>query len=69
MDYYYDKMIELNAEGIDFIPIGDLIDNNTIKRIVETITKQDFENGKVDGIPKTGYRFWRMENGQKVYIT
>ena len=68
MGYYYDKMIELNADGIDFIPIGDLLENNTIKRIVKTITKQDFENGKVDCIPKTGYRFWRMENGQKVYI-
>lgn len=66
MGYYYDKIIELNADGIDFIPICVY---NEIVPIIKTITKQDFEDEKVDDIPKTGYRFWRIENGQKVYIT
>ena len=69
MNYYYQKVLELNADGIDFISLSDLFDNNKkIKPVVKTITRQNFENNEVISIPKTGYRFWRMINGEKVYI-
>ena len=69
MDYYYQKVLELNADGIDFISLGDLLDDNKkIKPVIQTITRQDFENNEVKYIPKTGYRFWRIINGKKVYI-
>lgn len=69
MDYYYQKLLELNADGIDFISLGDLFDNNKkIKPVVKTITRQNFKNNEVNSIPKTGYRFWRIINGEKVYI-
>ena len=69
MDYYYQKLLELNADGIDFISLSDLFDNNKkLKPVVKTITRQNFKNNEVNSIPKTGYRFWRMINGEKVYI-
>ena len=69
MDYYYQKVLDLNADGIDFISLGNLFDNNKkIKPVVKTITRQNFENNEVKYIPKTGYKFWRMVNGKKVYI-
>lgn len=69
MDYYYQKVLDLNADGIDFISLGNLFDNNKkIKPVIQTITRQDFENNEVNSIPKTNYRFWRIINGKKVYI-
>lgn len=63
MNYYWDKMIELNADGIDFMPIwfGD-----GLPPIIESYTRKEFKN--VQGIPKTNYRYWKLVDGQKVYI-
>ena len=69
MNYYYQKLLELNADGIDFISLGDLLDDNKkIKPVIQTITRQDFENNEVKYISKAGYRFWHIINGKKVYI-
>lgn len=65
MGYYYDKMQELNADGIDFIPIW--YDPNTSPPIIASYTKEEFKN--INLIPKTNYRYWKMQNGQKEYLT
>ena len=44
MDYYYDKLIELEADGIDFIDIDDEIAHTPFPTVFKTITKQEFEN-------------------------
>lgn len=68
INYYYQKLLELNADGIDFFEFADLY--REFKLPIYTITKQDFENNNDNAnyIPKTNYRFWCMINGKKVYI-
>ena len=63
MGYYQDKMEELDADGIDFIPI--FYDVN-LAPIIESYTREEFKN--VDAVPKTSYRYWKIENGQKKYL-
>ena len=60
-------MIELNADGIDFIPISEfLVTRKGIPGVVASYTKEEFKN--VQGIPKTGYLFYKIVNGKKEYI-
>ena len=67
MNYYLEKMIELDADGIDFIPIGHfLATREGVPTIVESYTREEFEN--VRGIPKTGYLFYKIVDGKKKYI-
>lgn len=68
MDYYYDKLIELEADGIDFIDIDDEIAHTPFPTVFKTITKQEFENNSEIYILKTAYRFWKLVDGKKVYI-
>lgn len=65
MEYYKDKMKELDADGIDFMPI--YFNSDTLPPIIESYTKEEFEN--VIYIPKTNYRYWKLEDGKKKYIT
>ena len=67
MNYYLEKMIELNADGIDFIPISHfLATREGNPNIVASYTKEEFKNIKC--IPKTGYLFYKIVNGKKEYI-
>lgn len=68
MNYYYDRLIMLGADGIDFISFGDAISHTPFPTVLATITKQDFENNSVSYILKTGYLFWKLIDGKKVYI-
>lgn len=67
MNYYLEKMIELDADGIDFIPISHfLMTREGIPNIIKSYTKEEFKNVKL--IPKTGYLFWKIVDGRKKYI-
>ena len=71
INYYYQKLLELNADGIDFFEFADLFrQDGKLKLPICPITKQDFENNNDNAnyIPKTNYTFWCMINGKKVYI-
>lgn len=62
-NFYLDKMNELKADGIDFMPIWF---GKGIPPIISSYTKEEFKS--VKAIPKTNYRFWKMVNGVKQYI-
>ena len=67
MNFYLEKMIELDADGIDFIPISQfLATREGIPNIVASYTKEEFKNVKY--IPKTGYLFYKIIDGKKEYI-
>lgn len=51
-NYLFDKMNELNADGIDFIPI--CVSKNP--PILASYTKEEFQN--VNDFPKSTYRYW-----------
>lgn len=62
-NYYLDKMDELKADGIDFMPIcfeGD------VPPIISSYSKEEFKNIKI--IPKTNYKYWKIVGGIKKYI-
>ena len=69
MDYILEKMIELKADGVDFIPISFAAMNKDYENceIVSTHTRLEVENG-LKYIPKTPYVFWNDVNGKKTYI-
>lgn len=62
-NFYLDKMEELKADGIDFIPIWV---GKGVPPIIRSYTKEKFES--VQFIPKTNYRCWKMVDGIKQYI-
>ena len=62
-NFYLDKMDELNADGIDFIPI---LFGEGVPSIIASYNKEEFKS--VDGIPKTNYKYWKMIDGKKMYI-
>lgn len=64
MNYYLEKMIELSADGVDFIEIGEIF--KPFPCVYKSYTKEEFENENI--IPKTGYRYWKIINGEKVYV-
>lgn len=66
MNYYLKKMIELNADGIDFIPV--CAAHNTLPNIICSYTIKDFEGNKNLAIPRSNYLFYKIVNGKKKYI-
>lgn len=66
--YFYDKLIELGADGIDFIEFSPDMISIKDGGIVKTVTKEDFQAGVQIYIPKTSYMFWVMKDNKKVYI-
>lgn len=65
MDIILQEMIELGADGIDFIP---LFHKGPVIPIIATYTKEELECG-VNSYPKTGRRYWKMENGKKCLLS
>lgn len=67
MNYYIDKLNEIGADGIDFMPISEALSKRDYLRVnvILSYTKEEFENVKY--IPKTAYLFWKMIDGKKVY--
>lgn len=66
MGYILDKMIELGADGVDFVPIT--LNRDVFPQVIRSYTKRDFEANPFLPIPKTNYLFYKNVNGQKVYI-
>lgn len=64
MNYYKEKMKELNADGIDFMPTSFL--ENVVEEIIASYTKEQFID--VNCIPKTNYKYWKIQDGKKVYL-
>lgn len=63
MNYILEAAQKCGADGIDFpITKGD---NEKVK-IYFTYTIEDFKNAEY--FPKSPYLFWKMIDGQKVYI-
>jgi len=67
MNYYLDKLNELGADGIDFIPLTEAFMKREYIRceVISSYTKEEFKH--VKHIPKTPYLFWKMIDGKKVY--
>ena len=61
-----EEMERLNADGVDFVPIGFNPMNASDFKIYESYTKQEFIACK--GYPKSPYIFWKMINGRKTYL-
>ena len=61
-NYYLDLMNELEADGIDFMPIS----FEKFPPIIASYTKEEFKN--VKAVPKTNYKYWKLVNNKKVYI-
>ena len=62
--YYYNKCIEFNADGVDFVSFNDFI----VKKWnpILSLTKDELKTSQA--IPKTPYVFWRMVDGKKEYL-
>lgn len=65
MNYYLEKMIELDADGIDFIFI-EIEELKRAFRIYKSYTREEFQY--VNAFPKTGYKYWKIINGKKTYV-
>ena len=69
-NYYLNKIKELEADGVDFIPLSEsLMKRDYLNlKIIRSHTRADLEFG-IDYFPKTPYLFWKMVNGVKTYCT
>lgn len=67
MNNYIAKLNELDADGIDFIPISDILSKKDYLEIniISSYTKEELKN--IVYIPKTAYLFWKIVDGKKVY--
>lgn len=64
-DFVYDEMIEVGADGVDFLPI--LCRNKFPLPIIKSFTKEEWLKEK--GILKTDRLYWKLDEcGNKVYI-
>ena len=63
-DFILREMEERGADGVDFVPVWF---DTSFPSVLESYTKQEWiDSDKF--YPKTNRMYWRMENGQKVYI-
>ena len=66
-DHILERIIALNADGVDFHPIMLKSDIGTPNMIIfKSYTKDEFVN--VRYYPKSCYTFWKMIDGKKQYI-
>lgn len=64
MNFYLEKMNELGADGVDFHACFAKPPHCSI---YQSNTKEDFENSNI-GTPRSGYTFWKIIEGKKIYI-
>ena len=66
-DFILDEMIELEADGVDFVPIFTTPENIYMASFCKSYTKEQWIAS--DGsYPKSGRLYWKMVNGKKEYI-
>ena len=63
MNYFLEKAIELDADGIDFVPLNF---SGFIPDVIESYSRKELEN--IKAIPRTNYLFYKIINGRKEYI-
>lgn len=64
-DFVYNKMIEVGADGVDFLPI--FCRNEVPLPIIKSFTKEEWLKEKC--ILKTDRLYWKLdEQGNKVYL-
>lgn len=63
-DFILREMEERDADGVDFVPIW--LDTS-FSPVLKSYTKQEWMDSD-RSYPKTNRMYWRIENGQKVYI-
>ncbi len=66
MKTIFDMMLEYGADGVDFVPIW--FDDIKCRPVYCSYTVDDFKSGRVCGIPKSNYVFWKIVSEEKVYI-
>ncbi len=67
-NYILDKINELGADGVDFIPLTlSFMEGDYLRcKIIRSYKKAEFESDDI-AIPKTPYLFWKNIDGEKVY--
>ena len=63
MDYILEEMNELEADGVDFVPIWY---SEEFPPIICSYTKEEWKS--VQAYPKSGKMYWKMVDGKKEYI-
>ena len=64
MDYILEEMNKLGADGVDFVPIW--LDRSILSPVICSYTKKEW--GDIKTYPKSNRMYWKMIDGQKVYI-
>ena len=66
-DLILKEMDECGAEGVDFVPITFYFEPLKNTTVYLSMTREEWLNS--DGsYPKTGRVYWKIINGQKIYI-
>lgn len=67
MNHILERMIAVNADGVDFHPIMEKSKIGTPDmRIYKSCTREEFDN--VEYYPRSCYTFWKIIDGKKQYI-
>lgn len=67
MNLILEEMNNLNADGVDFVPLS-ISDNKSLRKIIKSYTKEEWIN--TDGsYPKSNRLYWNIIGGEKVYCT
>lgn len=66
MDYILEEMKQLDADGVDFFLLKDVVNSTKISAPVASYTKEQCEKGGI-AYPRTPKKFWKTINGKKVY--
>lgn len=64
MDYILEEMNNVDADGVDFVPIW--FDEHLPPPIICSYTKEELKN--ITGYPKSNRMYWKIINGKKEYI-
>ncbi len=64
MNYYLEEVINFDADGIDFVPIGEY--NKKFPKVIESYTREQLKEQVC--FPRTCYLFYKIVNGQKEYL-
>ena len=64
MDYILEEMNNIDADGVDFVPIW--FDKKLPPPIICSYTKEEWKD--VKAYPKSNRIYWKMINSEKIYI-
>lgn len=64
MDYILEEMNNMDADGVDFVPIW--FDKKLPPPIICSYTKEEWKD--IKAYPKSNRIYWKIINGEKIYI-